>query len=350
MGGIYKTMTIAFRRILRESQYLDPNKDFELVRINFEIRFDPLTNRTGRITSSGTPGPDPPDLDTVLKRSLEIGCPFCKEAIETKTAKFPPDLIPEGRIQRGKAMVIPNIIPFDTYAAVCLFSDDHFIPLEGFDSELLSNAFLACQDFLRRVASTNPEAIYSSVNWNYMPPAGSSLVHPHLQPIAGESPTNMQMDLIRANHEYVTHHMTHYWRDLVEKEEELGERYLGRMGRVVWLSPFVPTGLYPDTMAVFWDCPDLLALEEHDISDFSSGLVKVLRFYRSLGIYSLNLSLFSGPKDDITFWVHSRITPRSLPHPIGNSDITYFGMLHKEPICLMTPEEMASRLKPFFSA
>jgi len=69
-----------------------------------------------------------------------------------------------------------------------------------------------------------------------------------------------------------------------------------------------------------------------------------------LGIYSLNLSLFSGPKDDITFWVHSRITPRSLPHPIGNSDITYFGMLHKEPICLMTPEEMASRLKPFFSA
>jgi len=71
-------MTIAFRRILRESQYLDPNKDFELVRINFEIRFDPLTNRTGRITSSGTPGPDPPDLDTVLKRSLEIGCPFCK--------------------------------------------------------------------------------------------------------------------------------------------------------------------------------------------------------------------------------------------------------------------------------
>ena len=342
-------MTIPFRKIVRETRYLDPNKDFEMTRINFEIRFDPLTNTTGRIVNLDASPPDPPDLDALVEKSLQIGCPFCREAIEMRTAKFPPDLIPDGRIQRGKAIVIPNIIPLDTHAAICLFSDDHFISLEGFSSELLSEAFLACQDFFHKVVSTSPEVIYFSINWNYMPPAGSSLIHPHLQPIAGQTPTNAQNELVRASHEYVTHYITHYWRDLVDKEEELGERYLGKIGRVIWLVPFVPTGLYPDTMAVFWECPDLLELEEQDFFDFSCGLVKVLRFYHSLGIYSLNLSLFSGAKGDTTLWVHSRITPRSFPRPIGNSDITYFGMLHREPVAVMKPEEMASRLKPHFS-
>ncbi len=343
-------MAIAFRKIIRETGYLDPNNEFEMIRTHFEIRFDPLTNATGRVLGGNTPMPEPPDIEGVVRRSLEIGCPFCKGAIETRTGKFPRELIPDGRIHRGSAVVIPNIIPFETFAAICLFSDEHFIPLEGFKPELWKDALLACQDFFRRVASAKPEVACFSINWNYMPPAGSSLVHPHLQPIAGETPTNTQRELVRASHEYVSRHMTHYWRDLVEREEELGERYLGELGRVVWIAPFVPTGLYPDTMAVFRECPDLLELEEQDFFDFSCGLVKVLRFYHSLGIYGINFSLFSGPDGDPTLWVHSRITPRSFPRPIGNSDITYFGMLHKEPLSLMKPEEMASRVKPLFSS
>jgi UDPglucose--hexose-1-phosphate uridylyltransferase len=343
-------MTIAFKKISRETSYLDPNKGFGLTRIDFEIRFDPLTHATGRIVTADASKPDPPDLEALIERSLQIGCPFCQGAMEMKTAKFPPDVIPDGRIQKGKAILLPNIIPFATHAAICLFSDDHFIPLDGFTPELISDAFLACQDFFQRVASRNSEVAYFSINWNYMPPAGSSLIHPHLQPIAGETPTNTQNELIRASHEYVTQHITHYWRDLVEKEKDVGERYLGKMGRVVWIAPFVPTGLYPDTMAVFWDCPDLRKLGEQDLFDFSCGLVKVFGFYHSLGIYSFNLSLFSGPAGDSTVWVHSRITPRSCPRPIGNSDITYFGMLHKEPISVMKPEDMASRLRPLFSS
>jgi galactose-1-phosphate uridylyltransferase len=245
--------------------------------------------------------------------------------------------------------VIPNIVPFDTHPAICLFSDDHYLPLMGFTPQLLGDALLACQEFLRKVASTTAEQIYPSINWNYMPPAGSSLIHPHLQPLAGQTPTNAQREIFRATHEYVTLHLTHYWRDLVTTEEERGERYIGRVGRVVWISPFVPTGLYPDVMAVFWECQDILELEEENIAEFSQGLAKILRFYESLGIYSLNLSIFSGLKGDSTVWVHSRITPRTVPRPIGNSDITYFGMLHKEPISIMAPEEFVSRLRPQFS-
>jgi UDPglucose--hexose-1-phosphate uridylyltransferase len=342
-------MTIQFKTIAKETCYLDPRKDFELTRVRFEIRFDPLTNKTGRIVSVGTPKVDPPDLEGIVKKSLEIGCPFCKESIDQKTGRFPADFIPDGRIQKGKATVIPNIAPYDTFAAICLFSDDHFIPLEGFGPEILTNAFLACQDFFRRVSSKKPDVEYFSINWNYMPPAGSSLVHPHLQPIAGETPTNTHRELIRASHEYVTHYLTHYWRDLVEREQELGERYLGKTGRITWVAPFVPTGLFPDTMAVFRECRDILDLEDQDFSDFSDGLIKVFRYYHSLGIYSLNFSLFSGPKSEPTVWVHSKITPRSFPRPIGNSDVTYFGMLHREPISIMKPEEMVSRLKPQFS-
>jgi len=343
-------MTVEFRRIIGESSYLDPNNNFEIKTRDFEIRFDPLTNASGRVINVSPPKPQPVDQDALVKRSREIGCPFCKEAIETKAARFIPDLVPDGRLQRGSAILIPNIIPLDTYAAVCLFSDDHFVPLDEFSPHLLNDAFLLCQDFLRRASSINPHICYFSINWNYMPPAGASLVHPHLQPVAGETPTNMQNELVRASHEYVSHHMTHYWRDYVEKEEEFGDRYLGRTGSVIWLVPFLPTGYYPDTLAVFWECLDLLTLREQDVADFSSGLVKVLRFYHTMGIYSLNLSLFSGQRGDSTLWVHSRITPRSYPHLIGNSDITYFGMLHREPICLMRPEDIASQMKPLFSS
>ncbi|NIS70804.1 MAG: hypothetical protein GTO12_18255 [Proteobacteria bacterium] len=342
-------MTIEFRKITGETHYLDPTKGFELTRVHFEIRFDPLTQATGRIMDVDVPRLNPPDLDAIVKKSVEIGCPFCKDEIDHKTGRFPADLVPNGRIQRGEALVIPNILPYDAYAAVCLFSDDHFVPLEGFSAELLSNAFLACRDFFRQVTSTNAEVIYFSINCNYMPPAGSSLVHPHLQPLAGQTPTNAQKEIIRASHEYVTHSVTHFWRDLIEREEELAERYVGRTGKIAWIAPFVPAGLYPDVMAVFWECTDLLELGEEDFLDFSSGLVKVFRFYRSLGIYSLNFSLLSGPRGESTIWVHSRITPRSFPRPIGNSDITYFGMLHKEPISIMKPEDMVSRLKPQFS-
>ncbi|MBW2123442.1 MAG: hypothetical protein JRH07_16605 [Deltaproteobacteria bacterium] len=135
----------------------------------------------------------------------------------------------------------------------------------------------------------------------------------------------------------------------MEKEEELGERYLGKTGKIAWMIPFVPVGLYPDAMGVFLECQDLLDLEEEILQDFSSGLVKLFKGYHSMGIYSLNLSLFSGPRDDSTIWIHSRITPRCLPRPIGNSDITYLGMFHREPVSIMKPEEMASRLRPLFS-
>jgi galactose-1-phosphate uridylyltransferase len=343
-------MTIAFRKIQKETSYLDPNRDFQLTKTEFEIRFDPLTGETGRIVSVNPAEVAPLDLEGLVNESLQIGCPFCSNTIDKTTARFPPDLVPDGRIQRGKATVIPNITPFDAYPAICLISDDHFIPLRGFTRELLSDAFTACQDFFKSVSLVNPEVDCFSINWNYMPPAGSSLIHPHLQPLAGDTPTNVQRELIRASHEYVTHYITHFWRDLVEKEEALGERYLGRTGRVVWLSPFVPLGYYPDVMAVFWDRSDLLELEEEDFSDFSVGLAKVLQVYEDLGIYGLNLSLFSGVKGDSTLWVHSRIVPRCLPRSIGNSDITYFGILHKEPVSVMKPEDLASKLRPLFTS
>jgi len=342
-------MGITFKKITGQTSYLDPRQDFELTQRHFEIRFDPLTQQTGRIVNIGGLSPDPPDLDALVKRSLEIGCPFCTEAMDTMAAKFPEDFAPEGRIRRGEAVVIPNVIPFDAHAAICVISADHFIPLDGFTAEALGDALLACQDFFGRWASESSEGLYLSINWNYMPPAGSSIVHPHLQPIAGQTPTNAHRELIRACHEYVSHHMTHYWRDFVEKEADLGERYLGRTGKAVWTVPFVPSGFYPDTMAVFWECVDLLMLEEQDFLDFSRGLVTVLRFYHSLGVYSFNLTLFSGRQGDTTLWAHSKITPRCLPRPIGNSDVTYFGLLHREPIAVMNPEDMASRMRPFFS-
>jgi galactose-1-phosphate uridylyltransferase len=102
-------------------------------------------------------------------------------------------------------------------------------------------------------------------------------------------------------------------------------------------------------MAVFCERIHLLEMDEQDFGDFSRGLTNLLRSYFALGIDSFNLSLLSGVKGDPSLWVHSRITPYYPRHAFRSNDATCFEMLHNEPISLMKPEEMAARLRPYFS-
>ena len=342
-------MSIAFKKTESKSSFLNPFKGFSLDEVPFEIRHDPLTGETGRLYDFPYEPPERFDLEEIIQRSKEVFCPFCPESLEKSTPLFPRDFMEEGRIKEGDATLIPNLIPFDTYAGVSIMSSEHYLPLEALTPERLNDSFSAAQSFIRRVADYDPQVGFFSINWNYMPDSGSSLVHPHLQVNCGYAPTNMQRMQIEGCKRYLAEIGTSFWQDFVTAEKEIGERYIGESGATVWVMNFVPQTFLPDVWCIFPDHCSLLQLDLADLFPFLRGLSKVLGYFEHENIPSFNLSIFS-VKDDDCFRVNARICPRLLPRPIGNSDRAYLQTLHKESYTIRPPESVCPTLREEFAA
>ncbi len=340
-------MTIEFRKYSRITKFLDPMQNFEENERPTEIRVDPLTGRTSRILFFPVRTLPKPDLDEVAARSLEFGCPFCPQMLESITPKFLPGFAGQDRIKRGSAVVFPNMFPYDTYSAVGIFSDEHFKPLHDFAPELLGDGFLAACDYLESAVKAQPGgSLYLSINWNYMPLAGGSIIHPHLQIIAGESGTNYHTAILDASGKYAAENSSAYWADLLEEEAELGERFIARTGKISWLTSFAPKG-FIDIMAIFQEASGILDIAESDWLDFSRGLSAAMKYLDGQGFYSFNMAIYSGRGED-HFRVHAKLIPRALLPPMNTSDINYFNTLHDEVLSIFKPEEICADARRFF--
>jgi len=339
-------MSIEFKKIRSQVRLINPFKNHALDEIPFEIRFDPLTGETGRVFDLPFRA-EKPDVVDIVERSKKIFCPFCPETLEKSTPEFPRDFIPEGRIRVGDASLIPNLAPFEKYAAVAILSPEHFIPMEALDPEKMHDAFSASLLFLKKASRFDPLVRFFSINWNYMPPAGSSMVHAHLQPNAGEVPTNEQRLQFEGCRKYRLETGRDFWSDYIEMEKREGERYLAEIGASFWSLNFVPFSFLPDVRCIFPERRSLLHFEEEDIQCFLDGLSKVLQFFVEENVYSFNVSIFSS-KEEETHRVNARICPRLHPRPIGNSDIAYPQMMYKESFTVRPPEAFCASMKGFF--
>ena len=346
-----KFSPIEFKREILPSRIMkrDSSGQFAESEIPLEFRADPLTGRTCRIVQYSVERIIKPDLAALEKRSQELTCPFCLPLVEQITPGFPPDLILGGTIRQGKAIAFPNAGPYDVYGVVVVISDRHFIPLKEFDIETVHNALTAAQSYIKSVQMADPAAKYHFIAWNYMPPSGGSLVHPHLQGNAGYYPTTYQKQILEASEKYYKEKGTNFWSDLLEQEKKTGERYVGKTGNTEWLTGFVPRGRLSDTLAVFPGKASIAELTETDLRDFSAGLLKVFDYIDELNLVSFNMSTYSG-FDKNQFWAHARITPRGmlLYSPIETSDQFYYQILQDENICILPPESACEKLKKRF--
>jgi UDPglucose--hexose-1-phosphate uridylyltransferase len=339
-------MTIEFKKISSSARILNPFKGHREDELPFEIRFDPLTGETGRVFHLPFKA-EKPQVEETVERSRKIFCPFCPEAIETSTPAFPEDILPEGRLRVGEATVIPNLIPFDQYAGVAILSDAHFVPMEKLNRETMGDAFRASLLFLKRLQQIDTRIRFFSINWNYMPPAGSSIVHPHLQPNASKFPTNQVRLQLEGATRYAKTHRRDYWAEFMEQEKRSGERYVGELGSTFWVMSFVPSGFLPDVTCVFGDRCTLSHLTEEHLFSFVDGVARILRYFFEINLYSFNMTLFA-VKESENFRVNAKICPRLLPRPIGNSDIAFPQMLHREPFTVYTPESVCAKVRETF--
>ena len=340
-------MTISFKKTTGRTRLLNPFKGNTLDEIPFEIRFDPLTGQTGRVFDLPFKA-EKPDVADIVDRSKKIFCPFCPASLEKSTPEFPKDLIPEGRIKVGHATLIPNLAPFEKHAGVAIFSQEHFLPMENLTPETMRDAFSASLLYLKRVAQSDPLVRFFSINWNYMPPAGSSIVHAHLQPNAGEIGTNALREQLEGCRRYRLENQRDFWEDLIQAEKQRDERTLGAIGSTFWAMSFVPVSFLPDVQCIFPKRMALLQLSKEDLECFLEGLSRTLKYFLEENIYSFNVSIFS-TKDEESHRVNARICPRLLPRPIGNSDIAYPQMMHKESFTVRPPEAVREKVLKAFT-
>jgi UDPglucose--hexose-1-phosphate uridylyltransferase len=338
-----------FERIKKETVILNPQKDMSEQRITSEIRLDPLTGRTARICHFMKLQWEKPDFEALIA-GTEAWCPFCGGKVLTVTPCFPQDLIPEGRLQKDDMVIFPNIAPYDSIGAVATFSSRHYIPMTDIQPERIASAFEFALDFFRRIEATgHPESVYHLINWNYMPPAGSSLIHPHLQVFSTSSAPNLMREELEASRHYQKEHSSVFWEDLIDAEKKLEERYLGQIGRSHWMTAFAPMGVAGDVLAVVEDARHTLDLNQQDFMDLATGLVKVMGEYEKMGIYSFNMNFFTGAKTDDHFRFHLLFSPRTFfNQKLGTPDIGALRNLFNETLCMAFPEEINILLKQGF--
>jgi galactose-1-phosphate uridylyltransferase len=339
-----------FEAVRKEAVILNPAANMEPKTIPIEVRRDPLTGRTARISHFRLLKWEKPDIGKIVA-GTEIFCPFCADKVMTATPCFPPDILPEGRLVADDRVLFPNIAPYDGVGAVATLGSRHYIPMTEIEPERIGGAVrLAVAFFSRLREIRHPESVYHLISWNYMPASGSSLIHPHLQVFATSTAPNALRLELEAAKAYFQKSGRVYWDELVAAEKAEGKRYLGRTGRVDWMSAYAPLGVAGDVLGVVAGCGSTLDLDDSAVADIAQGLTRVMAAYDAMGLYNFNVCFFPGAAGDAHARLHVLFSARTYFNPsLGTPDAAALRTLYNESVCMALPEEIAVIVRPRFA-
>jgi len=338
---------IQFKNKICTSVYHDPTKNFELSKVEIQKRYDPLTGRMVRIFPFRSMTFPRHDWTPFVEESKQGFCPFCPGAVEKVTPRFPEDFIPGGMIKCGQSVLVPNLHPYETHTGVVIMTPTHYLSMEDITVEVMTDGMEAGLNYLKIIAEKDPDnAKYCNINWNYMPYAGGSIIHPHLQIISGADPCNLDREMIEAAAKYYENNGKVYWHDLIEAEKN-GERHLGTTGQIEWLASFAPLTM-GDVTAVLEGCSTIYDITRQTLADLATGLRKVISYYDHANFPAFNMALYFAGREAEGFCCTARMVGRYTLFPLVGSDVSHMQMLHMDPWSLLNPEDMAVEIRKFF--
>lgn len=281
----------------RFARLYSPLKNYELDEQPIEHRRDPLTGR-GSIVLRGRRDyvrryfqTDEKVLDQTVQRTRE-GCPFCPQKAEESTPKFPAELVSEGVIRIGEARTFPSLFAHSEFNAVTVITNNHYLRPSELTTGLLADALESSTRYLRLVHERKAEVRCGAVLMNCLPPAGSTLVHPHLQALASDHAFDMLDEVNTNTRQYWDTCGSNYWKDLIAEEKKRKERHVGSAGTSDWIMAYSPRGS-DEVWGITCDCTDLTRISRGTLLDLANGLSRVLKYYDELGVRSFNAVLFS---------------------------------------------------------
>ena len=257
------------------------------------------------------------------------GCPFCRDAVMTVTPTFPDG----NRIIRGESITFPNLFPFGEGHVVTVMTREHTVV--NFSRQQVVDALLSQIEALSRTDG------YASINWNFLPSAGASLVHPHMQGLSDSCPTRIADMYITASDKYRKKQGRNYW-DVVREQERFSERYLFG-DEILWSAHAVPVG----EREVRGILPISKLDEMENYADLlARGILEITSLYRELGTFAFNMSVFFDKGgDDHGFRAFCSIISRINPNPSSTSDSAFMERLHLEPVIMTLPEDLGKFYK-----
>ncbi|MBD3189732.1 MAG: hypothetical protein GF308_03770 [Candidatus Heimdallarchaeota archaeon] len=355
--------SITFEKIIRTARIRSPLEDFAIVEQPVEYRKDPLTNHLSRINAlraervKQASSADNPEyiknIEIVIEKSGQK-CFFCPENLLSATPCFPEELNVGKRITIGDFSLFPNLFVFSQYHAVGTLGREHFTPLNKFSKEVWAQAIEGSQRFFQAVYDYDAQAQFPSINFNFLPPSASSIVHPHIQIIQDAQPTELTAKLLQASRKYTENgqERRNYWLDLISSEKQIKKRFIFENEYMAWLASFSPFGKNEIIGIVKSPTTDILQITQEDIVALGEGISTALKaVYLGRGVRSVNMAMYFGPINvnySDSYRIHLRIVSRPTLMPNYTGDIGFMELLHSETIGEATPEVIASSLKEHF--
>jgi UDPglucose--hexose-1-phosphate uridylyltransferase len=347
---------ITFEKTVKYSRILNPLKNFEEDVVTFEYRTDPLTGRNTTVIKgmlkyvSKFLGSDEKLLNSLVEKT-RMNCPFCPESVKEKTPMFTQDFLKEGRIFVGDAVVIPNLLGHAERSILVVLSKEHYLKLKDFTPKLIFDGFKGGLTYLKRLNEVEPSIRFPVFIFNYLPPAGSSIFHPHMQVLVRDRPFYLAKLLLEKSKAYYENNESSYWSDLISKERA-GERYLFEIKDVEWFVPFAPLRGANEVQAIVRGKSNLLELNDKEWLGLAEGISKILQFYHKEGYVSFNIILASGPMDQHLdyFDVNLRIISRPGIQASNFTDAWALPYLLWDGEAIEEPELFAERITKFIRA
>jgi len=250
-------------------------------------------------------------------------CPFCEQNVFSITPVFPDGK----RILVGESITFPNMFPFAAWHTVTVITRAHAVP--EFSRQQIADALRG------QIASLLRFEGYPSINWNYLPSAGASIVHPHMQGICDTRPSWLVERYLSAGMLFREKTGGSYW-DAVREQDRSSDRYLFG-DEIPWSAHAVPIG--EREVRGILPCVRLDELESYT-DTLAEGIVKVISLYRKLGTQAFNMAIYCAGKKDGEFSAFCSLISRINPNPLSTSDTAFMERLHMEPIILTLPEEL----------
>jgi UDPglucose--hexose-1-phosphate uridylyltransferase len=317
--------------------------------VEVQLRRDPLSGEQCRITPR-RPSTRPKDGARTAggeRRSppAERGpCPLCSDQIAHSTPRLDPAIFTSERLERGEAVLFPNLYPYGRWSAVIALTEAHWVPLDDYQPEHYVDGLSLAIDYARHLMNAG-HGPWLSITQNHLPTSGGTLLHPHLQVHVDERPNNFFARVGPAAADFRRREGVDYFDALVATERG-GERWITEDGGPAWLCPFAPKG-YFEFWALVPDKRSVFALEPAEIAALAKELCSIFGFYRGLGWDAFNLALCTheAPGSDSPVWL--RVVLRGRFSAYARSDVSFHEKLLEEISLSMSPEDCATYYKGY---
>ncbi|MFW6125974.1 MAG: hypothetical protein ACOC58_02600, partial [Chloroflexota bacterium] len=206
-------------------------------------------------------------------------------------------------------------------------------------------------EYVALVHERDSAARYPMWIWNYLPPSGASIIHPHVQIVIDRDPTPGLATLFQRSNEYRSTHESSYWHDLVREEKTRWERFIGENDSVYVIASYAPRG-NRDIQFVFRRTANLADLNEEQAKGFADAVIRILKCYKEMGVNSFNLVTYSGPTGENPdhYLLNARIVSRPWFQPWYTADCGFMERFFDGWVIETLPEDVARSARQWFRA